>query len=72
MLTGESLPLEVKEIYNGDHFRTWQIVITKEDKIHLLKTSRELRDTIIPQSNIKNIVFSQTIQNWFVNNSTLF
>ena len=40
---GESKKLEVKEILYGDQFSTWQIVITKDEKIYLLKTSRELK-----------------------------
>jgi hypothetical protein len=34
--------LEVKEILHGSPVRTWKIVITKDDKFNLLKTSREL------------------------------
>jgi hypothetical protein len=40
---GESQTLEVKEILHGNPYTTWKIVITKDDKIYLLKTSRELK-----------------------------
>jgi hypothetical protein len=40
---GESETLEVKEIRFGEPYQTWLIVITKDDKIYLLKTSRELK-----------------------------
>ena len=40
---GEVQTLEVKEILFGNPFQTWIIVITKDDKINLLKTSRELK-----------------------------
>ena len=37
IMAGESTILEVKEIYHGVEYQTWQIVITKDEKIHLLK-----------------------------------
>jgi len=40
---GNFQTLEVKEILEGQPFHTWKIVITVEDKIYLLKTSRELK-----------------------------
>ena len=43
IMAGESKLLEVKEIYNGTEYQTWQIVIAKDDKVYLLKTSRELK-----------------------------
>ena len=43
MLAGESKLLEVKEVLYGEQFQTWIIVITKDEKIYLLKTSRELK-----------------------------
>jgi len=43
IMNGEVQSIEVKEIFVGDEFRTWKIVIDREDKIHLLKTSRELK-----------------------------
>ena len=43
IMAGESKTLEVKEILFGEHFQTWKIVVDKTDKIHLLKTSRELK-----------------------------
>jgi hypothetical protein len=41
--SGDFETLEVKEIYHGDIYKTWKIVITKDDKIYLLKTSKELK-----------------------------
>jgi hypothetical protein len=35
--------LDVKEILFGDVYNTWKIVITTDDKIHLLKSTRELK-----------------------------
>jgi len=35
--------LEVKEVLFGNQFQTWIVVITKDDKIHILKSSRELK-----------------------------
>jgi len=43
IMSGESELLQVKEILFGNPFQTWNIIITKDDKIHLLKTSRELK-----------------------------
>jgi len=43
MLAGESKLLEVKDVLNGEQFQTWQIVIAKDEKIYLLKSSRELK-----------------------------
>jgi hypothetical protein len=43
IMSGESLTLEVKEILEGNPFHTWKIVITTDEKIYLLKTSRELK-----------------------------
>jgi len=40
---GKVSVIEVKEILFGQNFQTWKIVIDKEDKIYLLKTSRELK-----------------------------
>ena len=40
---GEFETLEVKEILVGKLYQTWIVVVTKDDKIHLLKTSRELK-----------------------------
>jgi hypothetical protein len=43
IMSGEFETLEVKELYHGDIYKTWKIVITKDDKIYLLKTSKELK-----------------------------
>jgi len=43
IISGDSQTIEVKDILFGIHFQTWIIVIDKEDKIYLLKTSRELK-----------------------------
>ena len=43
ILAGESQTLDIKEILFGNPFQTWIIVITKDEKIHLLKSSRELK-----------------------------
>ena len=40
---GKFETLEVKEILEGQPYHTWKIVITVEDKVYLLKTSRELK-----------------------------
>ena len=43
IISGESQSLEVREVLFGNPFQTWIIVIDKEDKIYLLKSSRELK-----------------------------
>jgi hypothetical protein len=43
ILAGENQTLDVKEVLHGNPYGTWKIVITKDDKIYLLKTSRELK-----------------------------
>jgi predicted Ser/Thr protein kinase len=43
IMSGDFQTLEVKEIFHGDIYKTWKIVITKDDKIYLLKTSKELK-----------------------------
>ena len=43
IMAGEFQTLEVKEILFGNEIQTFTIVITKDDKIHLLKSSRELK-----------------------------
>jgi peroxiredoxin len=43
IMSGDSLTLEPKEILVGDTYQTFTIVITKDEKIHLLKSSRELK-----------------------------
>ena len=41
--SGNFQTLEVKEILFGEHHNTWKLVITTDDKIYLLKSSRELK-----------------------------
>jgi hypothetical protein len=43
IMSGECLTLEVKEVLHGDPYKTFRIVIDKDDKVYLLKTSRELK-----------------------------
>jgi predicted Ser/Thr protein kinase len=43
IMSGDFQTLEVKEIFHGDIYKTWKIIITKDDKIYLLKTSKELK-----------------------------
>ena len=43
IMSGEFETLDVKETLVGEQVNTWKIVITTDDKIHLLKTSRGLK-----------------------------
>ena len=43
IMKGECETLEVKDIFFGEPSNTWRIVITTDDKLHLLKTARELK-----------------------------
>jgi hypothetical protein len=43
IMSGDCLTLEVKEVLHGDPYKTFRIVIDKDDKVYLLKTSRELK-----------------------------
>ena len=43
IMSGEFQVLDVKEILFGFEYQTWNIVITKDEKIHILKSSRELK-----------------------------
>jgi hypothetical protein len=43
IMSGECETLEVKEILHGEPYKTWKIVIDNNDKIYLLKTSKELK-----------------------------
>jgi hypothetical protein len=43
IMSNDFQTLEVKELLNGDVYKTWKFVITKDDKIYLFKTSRELK-----------------------------
>ena len=43
IMNNEFETIEVKEVLFGNQYQTWNIVIDKTDKIHLLKSSRELK-----------------------------
>ena len=43
IMKGEFHTIEIKEILSGSQYQTWKIVIDKNDKVHLLKSSRELK-----------------------------
>jgi hypothetical protein len=43
LMKGEADTIEVKDILHGDPWQTWRIVIDNNDKLYLLKTSRELK-----------------------------
>ena len=43
IMSGESQTLDINEILVGDPFQTFKIVLTKDEKIYLLKSSRELK-----------------------------
>ena len=43
IMNGKIMILNVREILEGDIFKTWKIVITTDDNIYLLKTSKELK-----------------------------
>ena len=42
MMSGETQTIDIKKILVGENFRTWTIVIDKEDNYFLLKTSKKL------------------------------
>jgi hypothetical protein len=43
IMKGKYETLEIKDIIYGTPARTWRIIITPDDKMHLLKTSKELK-----------------------------
>jgi hypothetical protein len=43
ILSGKVEQIETKEILDGEKSKTWKIAISKDDKIYLLKASRELK-----------------------------
>jgi hemin uptake protein HemP len=43
IMSGDCETIEVKELLQGEPYKTWKIVIDNNDKIYLLKTSRELK-----------------------------
>jgi hypothetical protein len=43
IMSGECQSIQIKDILYGDQFKTWILIIDNEDKIYLLKTSKELK-----------------------------
>jgi len=43
IMSGKPQVIEFKEILIGDKFKTFKIVIDKEDKIYLMKSNKELK-----------------------------
>lgn len=43
IMKGECETLEVRETLYGEPSNTWRLFITTDDKLHLLKSSRELK-----------------------------
>jgi hypothetical protein len=43
IMKGDCETLEVKETYYGNPSNTWRIVQTADDKLHLLKSAKELK-----------------------------
>ncbi|MDR2784756.1 MAG: hypothetical protein LBB83_02460 [Treponema sp.] len=43
LMKGEGNKIEFKDILHGDPWQTWRLVIDNNDKLYLLKTSRELK-----------------------------
>jgi len=43
IISGKTQTIDIKEILIGENYKTWNIVIDKEDKYYLLKTSKELK-----------------------------
>jgi hypothetical protein len=43
IMSGKVKIIDIKEILVGENYNTWKIIVDKEDKIYLLKTSRELK-----------------------------
>jgi len=41
-MSGETDTIDIKEILVGENFKTWTLIIDKEGKIYLLKTSKKL------------------------------
>ena len=42
-MKGECETLEVEETYYDEPSNTWRIIVTADDKIHLLKSFKELK-----------------------------
>lgn len=43
IMKGECETLEVEETYYDEPSNTWRIIVTADDKIHLLKSFKELK-----------------------------
>ena len=43
ILSGVNQEIDIKEILVGENYKTWTIVIDTEDKMFLLKTSKQLK-----------------------------
>ena len=43
IMSGESTTLNVKDIFLGKEYQTWIIVVTQDENIHLLKSSKQLK-----------------------------
>jgi hypothetical protein len=43
IMAGECDTLEIKEMFHGDPWNTWRILVTADNGLFLLKTSRELK-----------------------------
>ena len=43
IISGKTQTIDIKEILVGENYKTWNIVIDKDDKYYLLKTSKELK-----------------------------
>jgi hypothetical protein len=43
IMSGDCETIEVKDILYGDQYKTWILVVNNNDKIYLLKTSKELK-----------------------------
>ena len=41
--SGDSQTLEIKDFLSSEEIITWKILVTVDEKIHLLKSSRELK-----------------------------
>jgi hypothetical protein len=43
LMKGESTKIEIKEMYFGDPWQTFKIIVDQNDQLFLVKTSRELK-----------------------------
>jgi hypothetical protein len=42
IMEGQSVAIEVKEVFYGAVVKTWLIVIARDEKVYLFKTSKDL------------------------------